>query len=64
MTGVTVTDATLGLAQYWQPDGGVLMLPSYLLTASDGSQWSLLAVEDDYVTFDERPYPSVGTAGR
>ncbi len=48
---VVVTEATLGLAQYWQPDGSVLMLPSYTLVGLDGSRWSLLAVTDEYVDF-------------
>jgi hypothetical protein len=54
----TVTDAILGLAQYWQPDGSVLMLPSYVLTADDGSRWSLLAVSDADVSFVPPTYPS------
>jgi hypothetical protein len=54
----TVTDAILGLAQYWQPDGSVLMLPSYVLTADDGSRWSLLAVSDADVSFIPPTYPS------
>ena len=49
---VTVVAAELGLAQYWQPDGSVLMLPSYLLTGDDGSRWSLIAVAEQYVDFD------------
>jgi hypothetical protein len=49
---VTVVDAELGLAQYWQPDGSVLMLPSYLLTGDDGSRWSLIAVTEQYIDFD------------
>lgn len=57
VTTATVADATLGLAQYWQPDGGVLMLPSYTLTAEDGSRWSLLAVDEPYVQFADQPYP-------
>lgn len=55
---VTVTAATLGVAQYWQPDGGMLMLPSYELTGDDGSRWSLLAIEEPYVQFLDQPYPS------
>jgi hypothetical protein len=55
---VTVTDATLGLAQYWQPDGGMLMLPSYELAGDDGSRWSLLAVDEPYVQFVDQPYPT------
>lgn len=55
---VTVVDAELGLAQYWQPDGSVLMLPSYLLTGEDGSRWSLLAVTDPFVQFEPAPAPT------
>jgi hypothetical protein len=55
---VTVTEATLGLAQYWQPDGGMLMLPSYALSGDDGSRWSLLAVDEPYVQFVDQPYPT------
>jgi hypothetical protein len=57
-TYVNVTGADLALAQYWQPDGGMLVLPSYLLTGEDGSRWSLLAVDDSAVAFVEPPYPS------
>jgi hypothetical protein len=59
---VTVTDAVLGLAQYWQPDGGMLMLPSYVLTGDDGSAWSLLAVDEPYVQFVDQPYPTADPA--
>ena len=54
---VTVIDAELGLAQYWQPDGSVLMLPSYTVTGEDGSRWSVLAIDDSYVDFTDRPDP-------
>jgi hypothetical protein len=64
VTAVTVTAATLGLAQYWQPDGGMLMLPSYTLIGDDGSRWSLLAVDEPYVQFVDQPYPTAApTAG-
>lgn len=55
---VVVTDATLGLAQYAQPDGSVLILPSYLLTGADGSTWSILAVAGTNVSFGPDPSPS------
>ena len=58
VTEAVVTDATLGLAQFRQVDGGVLMLPAYLLTAEDGSRWSMLAVDEPYVRFVDLPYPS------
>ena len=62
VTEVTVTEAVLGLAQYWQPDGGMLMLPSYTLTGEDGSRWSLLAVDEPYVQFVDQPYPTAAPA--
>lgn len=58
VTEAVVTEATLGLAQFRQPDGGVLMLPAYLLTAEDGSRWSMLAVDEPYVDFVDLPYPT------
>lgn len=62
MSTVSVVSAELGLAQYWQPDGSVLLLPSYILTGVDGSTWSLLAVADAAVTFVDQPFPSTGLA--
>ena len=55
VSDVTVSGAELGLAQYWQSDGGLLVLPAYVLTGEDGSTWSLLAVGDDYVQFVDIP---------
>lgn len=46
-----VTEAELGLAEFIQPSGEILILPAYLLTADDGSRWSLLAIADGYVRF-------------
>jgi hypothetical protein len=48
---LVVTEAELGLAEFTQPSGEVLILPAYLLTAEDGSRWSLLAIADAYVSF-------------
>jgi hypothetical protein len=59
LSQVTVTGAELALAQFWQPDGSLLILPAYTLTGADGSRWSLLAVDDQYVRFVDQPYPSV-----
>jgi hypothetical protein len=59
MAGIVVTGAELGLAQFWQPDGGLLILPAYLLDGDDGSRWSLIAVASDYVDFVDVPYPTV-----
>jgi hypothetical protein len=61
---VTVTGAELGLAQYWQPDGGLLILPAYRLAGEDGSSWSLLAVGDEYVAFVNQPYPTSDSTTR
>ena len=55
---VTVTDARLGLAQYPQPDGSLLLLPSWVLTGSDGSTWSLIATDSATVDFAAEPTPS------
>jgi hypothetical protein len=41
-----IVSAELALGQFTQPDGRVLVLPSYVLTAADGSTWSLVAVAD------------------
>lgn len=62
MSTVDVVSAELGLAQYWQPDGSILLLPSYILTGADGSTWSLLAVADSAVTFTDQPFPSTDEA--
>ena len=58
MSTVDVTSAELGLAQYWQPDGSILLLPSYILTGADGSTWSLLAVAETAVSFVNQPFPA------
>jgi len=42
-----ISSAELGLAQFSQPDGRLLILPAYVLTAEDGSTWSLVAVADE-----------------
>lgn len=59
---VAVVGADLGLAQYWQPDGSILLLPSWILTGSDGSTWSLLAVAEPAVAFVDQPFPIDGEA--
>jgi len=41
-----IVAADLTLAQFTQPDGRLLALPTYVLTAEDGSTWSLVAVAD------------------
>lgn len=53
ITVATITKSELGLAQYWQPDGTILLLPAYLISDQDGHQWSMLAVDDAYVAFTQ-----------
>ena len=52
-----ITAAELGLAQHRQPDGSLLIVPAYVLTADDGSTWSLVAVTDSYADL-RQPLPS------
>ena len=59
---IEVVAADLGLAQYRQPDGGVLILPSYRITGADDSQWSVLALTTADVDFVAVPYPSASPA--
>jgi hypothetical protein len=47
ITKVTITKARVELAPYVQPDGAVLVLPTYVLTGSDGNTYSVLALSDD-----------------
>ena len=47
---LVVNKAELGLVQFWQPDGSLLILPSYIVNTDDDRKWSLLAVGDAYVT--------------
>jgi hypothetical protein len=56
-----VVSAELGLAQFRQPDGALLILPSYRLVASDGSVWSIVAISDDYVRLVD-PYADSNAA--
>lgn len=46
---LTANRAELSLAQFWQPNGSLLILPSYVITTNDDRKWSLLAVTDAYV---------------
>ncbi|WP_372594955.1 hypothetical protein [Actinotalea sp.] len=48
---VQITSARLGLALTWQHDGSVVLLPSYELTGSDGSVWSVVAVSESALDF-------------
>ncbi len=56
VASVVVIDATLEVAQFWQPDGDLLILPAYRLVGDDGTQWTLIAVTGDYVDFVDQPY--------
>ncbi|WP_144721903.1 hypothetical protein [Cellulosimicrobium sp. TH-20] len=56
VTDVTITDARLGLAVQYQPDGAAVLLPAYELSDADGNVWSVVAVVDDQLDFT----PSVG----
>jgi hypothetical protein len=58
MSDILVTEAELGLAQFRQPDGDLLILPAYELTGDDGSRWSLIAVTSADVDFVDQPYPT------
>ena len=58
VSGIVVTEAALGLAQFRHPDGALLVLPAYELTGDDGSRWTLIAVTGDYVDFVDQPFPS------
>ena len=49
---ITVTGAEPTLAQYWQPDGTLLLLPAYkLTTADDRGTWAVIAVGDSAITW-------------
>lgn len=49
VTEVTITEARLGAAMHTQPDGAALLLPTYELTGSDGSVWSVLALAEEHL---------------
>lgn len=49
---MTATGAELTLAQYWQPDGTLLILPAYrVTTADDRGTWAIIAVAQTAVEF-------------
>lgn len=50
---VELTSVRLGLAQHYQSDGAVLLIPAYEFTASDGGTWSVIAVADSALAFDQ-----------
>lgn len=43
---VTITDARLGVSLVTGPDGAALLVPAYELTGTDGSTWSVVAVDE------------------
>ncbi len=47
----TITKARLGVAQQSFADGSVALVPTYELTASDGSVWTVIAVVDAQLDF-------------
>ena len=47
---VTITEATLGVAQHTLPDGAVVLIPAYELTG-DGGTWSVVAVSTSSLDF-------------
>lgn len=47
----TIVSARLGLAQQWQPDGSVVLVPTYELTSDEGAVWSVIAVADAHLDF-------------
>ncbi len=57
--------AELSLAQFWQPDGSLLILPSYVITTDDDRRWSLVSVTNafidvrDMVPAADAPKPSI-----
>lgn len=51
VANVTITAATLGTSTYYQTDGSITLLPTYTLTGSDGSAWTVLAVADAHLNF-------------
>lgn len=46
VTHVTIVKADLGLAQYYEPNGSIVLIPTYQLTGSDKSTWTVIAVNE------------------
>jgi hypothetical protein len=42
---VTIVKADLGVAQYYEPDGSIVLLPTYQLTGNDKSTWTVIALD-------------------
>ncbi len=60
---LVVVKAELGLAQFWQPDGSLLILPSYIVTTDDDEKWTVLGVGNAYVSTRDL-VPASDQAGR
>ncbi len=48
---VTLVGATLGLTSQYQPDGSIMLIPAYTMTATDGGTWTVVAVADERLDF-------------
>lgn len=48
---VDLVSVRLGLAQHYQNDGSVLLVPAYEFTDSDGGTWSVLALAEGELSF-------------
>lgn len=53
VTAVNIESARLGLASQWQPDGSVFLVPAYEFTDSNGGIWSVIALADSHLNFDD-----------
>lgn len=51
VTSVELVSVRLGLAQQWQPDGAVLIVPAYEFTSSEGGIYSVIALADSALDF-------------
>ncbi|MFZ8911370.1 MAG: hypothetical protein ACO20A_12025, partial [Candidatus Nanopelagicales bacterium] len=49
---MVAVSAERSLAQYWQPDGTLLILPAYrVTTADDRGTWAIIAVAETAIDF-------------
>ncbi|GAA1730061.1 hypothetical protein GCM10009809_27000 [Isoptericola hypogeus] len=55
VSDVEITSARLGLAQQYQDDGTVVMVPAYELSDAAGNAWSVVAVADEAMDFTAPP---------
>jgi hypothetical protein len=55
---VTLTDVELGLTMVWDADGVVWLLPAYTFSDADGGQYSVIAIDDSFISLpEELPMP-------